>query len=307
MEAAEVVAPAVAEWINLPSFFLDHLSLSRSPAFQDARVYPGIDRYPVVLFSHGYGGFRAQNTNQAIYLASHGFIVAAVEHTYGAVVTVFPDGETAYHNPDTLPDGLTGLENLAATRRLGDQWAGDLAYTLDILRLLDRGEEGDLFLNRFNLDNVGVMGHSTGGGAAIEFCRRDPRCTSVLTMDPDMKPVSEQTLETGLAIPALHLFSESWSSGENQQAFSRFATQAADDSWTGSIAGTAHYDFTDLPLLTPLASMIGLKGPISGPRVIEIINNYTLAFFDFTLKGQASDLIPGLSTPFEELTLKNIP
>ncbi len=307
MEAAEIVAPAVANWINLPSFFLDHLALSRSPALQDARVYPASDRYPIVLFSHGYGGFRAQNTNQAIYLASHGFIVAAVEHTYGAVVTVFPDGEVAYHNPDTLPDGLSELEDLAATRRLGDQWAGDLAYALDTLTSLDQGGEGDLFTNRLDLENIGVMGHSTGGGAAIEFCQHDPRCASVLTMDPYLKPVSEQTLETGLAVPALHLFSERWSSGENQQAFSRFATQAANNTWTGSIAGTAHYDFTDLPLLTPLASMIGLKGPIPGPRVVEIINAYTLAFFDFTLKGQASALIPGLSTPYVELILKNIP
>jgi dienelactone hydrolase len=307
MEAAEVVAPAVAKWINLPSFFLDHLALSRSPALQEASLSPGSDRYPIVLFSHGFGGFRAQNTNQAIYLASHGFIVAAVEHTYGAVVTVFPDGQVAYHNPDTLPDGLSEQEDLAATRRLGDQWAEDLAYALDTLASLDQAGAVGFFTNRLDLENIGAMGHSTGGGAAIEFCRRDPRCDSILTMDPYLKPVSEQTLEIGLTVPALHQFSESWSSEGNQETFESFIGHAANASWTGSIAGTAHYDFTDLPLLTPLASLIGLKGPISGPRVVEIINAYSLAFFEFTLKSQPSDLIPGLSNPYEELSLRKIP
>ena len=303
MEAAEIVAPAIAEWINLPSFFLDHLALSRSPALQDVAVDPA-GRYPLVLFSHGYGGFRAQNTNQAINLASHGYIVAAVEHTYGAVVSVFPDGSVAYHNPDTLPSGLSEQASLRATRQLGEQWAGDLAYALDYLASLDQASTQDFSPTNWTLNRVGVMGHSTGGGAAIEFCGRDTRCDAVLTMDPYMKPVSQPVIQSGLGVPALHLFSESWTSAGNLETYTTFTHQANLDSWTGSIAGTAHYDFTDLPLLTPLAAMIGLKGPIAGARVVEIINAYTLAFFDYTLRGSASELIPGLETPFAELELR---
>jgi predicted dienelactone hydrolase len=306
MEAAEIVAPAVAAWINLPSFFLDHLALSRSPAFQDVEVAPG-ERFPLVLFSHGYGGFRAQNTNQAINLASHGYIVAAVEHTYGAVLSVFPDGSVAYHNPETLPSGLSEQESLQATRRLGEQWAGDLAYVLGYLSSLDQTSTQGWFSNRLDMDWVGVMGHSTGGGAAIEFCGRDPRCDAILTMDPYLKPVSQAVLQLGLGVPALHLFSESWTSTGNRETFSTFTHLANADSWTGSITGTAHYDFTDLPLLTPLAAMIGLKGPIAGPQVVEIVNAYTLAFFDYTLLGSRSELIPGLAAPFAELELRLLP
>ncbi len=306
MEAADIVAPAVARWINLPSFFLDHLALSRSPALQDADLAPG-ESFPLVLFSHGYGGFRAQNTNQAINLASHGYIVAAVEHTYGAVVSVFPDGSVAYHNPETLPSGLSEQESLLATRRLGEQWAGDLAYALDALSIPGQSSTAGMFENQLDMERIGVMGHSTGGGAAIEFCAGDARCNAVLTMDPYMKPVSQAVLERGLAVPALHLFSESWASAGNQEAFSTFAQHADDDSWTGSIAGTAHYDFTDLPLLTPLAATIGLKGPIAGPRVVKIIDAYTLAFFDYALRGEQSELIPGLAAPFSELELRPLP
>jgi len=58
-----------------------------------------------------------------------------------------------------------------------------------------------------------------------------------------------------------------------------------------TIQGTAHYDFTDLPMLTPLAAQLGLKGPLSGPRVLRIIDDYLLAFFDQYLKGQPATVL----------------
>ena len=57
-----------------------------------------------------------------------------------------------------------------------------------------------------------------------------------------------------------------------------------------SIDGTSHYDFADLPLLSPLAPQLGLKGPINGKRVTTIINDYLLSFFDMTLKGETTSL-----------------
>jgi len=57
-----------------------------------------------------------------------------------------------------------------------------------------------------------------------------------------------------------------------------------------SIEGTTHYDFTDLPFLSPLAPQLGLKGPINGKRVTVIINDYLLSFFDMTLKGAPTSL-----------------
>lgn len=307
MESAVVVAPAIAEWLGLPSFFLDHLTLAVSPALKDASLPSGTERYPVILFSHGYGGFRAQNSNQAIELASQGFVVAAVEHTYGAVVTVFPDGRVATHNPQTLPDDVNETVSLQATRRLGDQWAADLSFALDTLEQLDRGSNGSRFSGRLDLERVGAMGHSTGGGAAIEFCRRDARCSSVLGMDPYMKPVSANTLDLGLAKPGLYVFSESWTTSSNLDLFDPFFRTSSAESWRGSIAGTAHYDFSDLPLLSPLAPAIGLKGPISGSRIVEIINTLSLGFFDQTLRGRPSAILRSGANPFSELTLVQHP
>jgi hypothetical protein len=84
MAKAKIFAPAIATQIGMPSFFLDHLALVKIPAYRESTVASSDQAYPVILFSHGWNGFNAQNTSQALELASHGYIVIGIQHTYGA-------------------------------------------------------------------------------------------------------------------------------------------------------------------------------------------------------------------------------
>jgi platelet-activating factor acetylhydrolase len=52
-----------------------------------------IDKFPVVAFSHGVGGHRSMYSALCTYLASHGFVVAAVEHTDGLSSAAKPAGK----------------------------------------------------------------------------------------------------------------------------------------------------------------------------------------------------------------------
>src|SRR5690606_11945176 len=131
MTNAEIYAPAIATYIDLPSFFLDHLELVDIPAYKDAPVAVRDGGFPVILFSHGWNGFNAQNTGQALELASHGFVVIGIQHTYGAVITVFPDDTVAPNNPRALPEDANDPNYEEVARVLVDQWAGDMAETLD--------------------------------------------------------------------------------------------------------------------------------------------------------------------------------
>ena len=68
-----------------------------------------------------------------------------------------------------------------------------------------------------------------------------------------------------------------------------------------TIAGTGHYDYSDLPLLSPLLTrLVGAKGPINGRLVARIINEYTLAFFDTYLRERPLGVLNGES-PYEEV------
>ena len=294
MEDAEIYAPAVSSQIDMPPFFLDHLALVKIPASVNAEPIKADQPFPLILFSHGWNGFNAQNTGQALELASHGYVVVGVQHAYGAVITVFPDGTVANNNPAALPDGAPQDEYETAAHILANQWAGDLGFTLDDLKTWN-DDPANPFYNLLDLSRVGVYGHSTGGGAAIQFCGTDPRCIALLGMDPFVRPVSYEVIDSGLAQPSFYMFSQSWAddtNSRNNELFNRFYPHTVHPLGVIVIEGSAHYDFSDLPLLSPLAPQLGLKGPINGKLVTSIINEYLLSFFDETLKNEPS----GLST-----------
>jgi hypothetical protein len=69
---AKTVAPAIAALLKLPPFFLDHLALVKIPAAADAEIDRTGGPLPVLLFSHGWEAFAAQNTGQFLHLASRG-------------------------------------------------------------------------------------------------------------------------------------------------------------------------------------------------------------------------------------------
>jgi predicted dienelactone hydrolase len=292
MNDATTYGRAISTYLGLPTFFLDHLVLAQTPAWQDAALKPTDGGYPLILFSHGWNGFAAQNTEQALELASRGYVVVALQHTYGAVVTVFPDSEIAYNNPSALPDGAPEDEYDAAAHLLADQWAGDISYTLDVLGNMVMDVRGP-FWGAFDFNRIGVYGHSTGGGAAIQFCGTDPRCKAILGMDPFMTPVSRQVLDNGLPQPAFFMFSQRWhdlTDSKNNRLFTQFYSNLDPSTHVIYIQGTAHYDFSDLPLLSPIAPQLGLKGPLNGKRVTEIVDDYLISFFEMTLKDQPTDL-----------------
>ncbi|MCI0550977.1 MAG: hypothetical protein L0287_08480 [Anaerolineae bacterium] len=303
MANAEIFAPAIATYIDMPSFFLDHLELVKVPAYKEPKAALSNTGYPVILFSHGWNGFNAQNTGQALELASHGYIVIGIQHTYGAVVTVFPDGMVAKNNPSALPEGAPTEEYETAAHILSNQWAGDMGFTLDFMESQSNDPDTP-FHTLLDLSRVGVYGHSTGGGAAIQFCAIDARCKAVLGMDPFMRPVSYEVIDNGIAQPSFFMFSQRWAEdvdSRNNELFNKFHPNVRESFGVISINGTSHYDFADLPLLSPLAPQLGLKGPINGKRVVTIINDYLLSFFDMTLKSKATSLFESQSRKYEEV------
>ncbi|MEO8356984.1 MAG: hypothetical protein ABI621_13815 [Chloroflexota bacterium] len=304
MNHAKVFSRSISTGIlDLPPFFLDHLALVKLPAYKDSKLASTNDGYPVILFSHGWNGFNAQNTGQALQLASHGYVVIGVQHTYGAVVTVFDDGTVAANNPSALPEGAPDDEYDIAAHTLADQWAGDMGFALDFIGE-QNGDSNSQFFNSIDLSLVGVYGHSTGGGAAIQFCGTDTRCKALFGQDPFMRPVSYEVLESGVTQPSFFMFSQVWTDDVgsiNNRLFDGFHANSKQAVGAVSIEGTAHYDFSDLPLLSPLTPQLGLKGPINGRRVTTIIDDYLLSFFEMTLRGTPSDLFNKQSQEYDEV------
>jgi len=69
------------------------------------------------------------------------------------------------------------------------------------------------------------------------------------------------------------------------------------------IPGMFHVNFTDAPYWSPLASQVGLTGPINGRRGFDIVHAYSLAFFDEELRRRPSDLLLGSMRAYPDVKL----
>jgi hypothetical protein len=59
------------------------------------------------------------------------------------------------------------------------------------------------------------------------------------------------------------------------------------------VPGMFHGNFTDIAIWTPMASLLGAAGPIDPWRAHDIVNAYTLAFFDRHVDGRPAKLLEG--------------
>src|SRR5207237_8639152 len=78
------VEPLVQKHYKRPTAELDQVFWN--DAVRDARVAAG--KFPLIIFSHGNGGNRHQNTFWCDYLASYGYVIVSPDHTGNADLTV---------------------------------------------------------------------------------------------------------------------------------------------------------------------------------------------------------------------------
>jgi len=99
--------------------------------------------FPVVLFSHGYGGYPEQSSFLTDHLATWGFVVVAPDHRSRDLKAVVSG------KPDKSQDDVTDLRQaLALVTSMNDA-------------------TGTLLTGKLDLTRVASLGHSAGGGAAI--------------------------------------------------------------------------------------------------------------------------------------------
>lgn len=293
------IGPVVADRFELPAFLFNHINLTELEIYNDVPVTPDDTSLPVIIFSHGLGGLRTQNTAMFQELASHGYVVAAVDHAYANAISIFPDGRVVLYDEDLVFP--TNEPRYVQANGLLNIWAADIAFLLDELEQLD-GSEG-LFLGRINTEQVGVFGHSTGGGTAVEFCLIDDRCTAGVGLDSWVLPVSQDRLADGLTQPFMFISTPEWLGPDNRARGLEIFNGLQGDGYNIAIADTGHYDFSDLVLLSPFTPQLGLSGTINSAYSIGIQNEYILAFFDQYLKGEERELLKRPS-PYSELQIE---
>ncbi len=135
----------------------DVLSTVRTSAVSDATPAGRQRALPLVVLSPGFTNSRSVLTALAEDLASHGYVVAGIDHTYESFATAFPDGRvTTCLARDTRRTGEGFWEKLPAGR------AADVSFVLDELSGAHPAWAGAGLIDP---SRVGMAGHSLGGAA----------------------------------------------------------------------------------------------------------------------------------------------
>jgi len=236
-----------AEELSLPSFFYSHLKHVKTFSYEDAPVLDSKQPLPVIFFSHGLYSYVSQNTVLMEHLASKGYVVFSIAHTYDAAPVIFPNGdvielpapytnkelEKHYQPPEeaielameTKPkfgggktyderyEGFLGeikLKWLADDRILLESPAVWLADRLFVVDALAKGEAPDTIadlLARADLTRVGHMGMSYGGSTAAATCYADSRCAAVINLDGS--DFHHTGINVDIPVPFMMLYSDS--------------------------------------------------------------------------------------------------
>ncbi|MFD8321456.1 alpha/beta hydrolase family protein [Kitasatospora purpeofusca] len=295
-DEARTVSAALARGVGLPDFLVDGVPHARSRSVFDAPVAGGGERFPVVLFSPGSGGVRTQNTAWAEELASHGYLVAALDHPYDSAAVVLADGRTVTTETSSSGDAEQD-EQLAAG------WtavrAADLGFVLTQLDGLGRAGSGDPLAGRLDTGRAAVTGHSMGGAAALQAARQDRRFRAVVDLDGFPHGPASPALDR----PALAM-TQALTGATDARYLPRLTEALAASSATSyrlTVPGAAHLSFMDGPLyLPPVPAIVGSLGRTRSPRVVA---GATLAFLDATLRDRPGDLAGALSA-YGSLTVR---
>jgi len=282
--------------------------------------------YPVVVFSHGGFGLRLSNISTYRELASRGYIVASLDHTYQSIATIVPGSGVILASPEyqaLLQGALDGdSEADAGMRQALEIRVADVRFVLDRLERLNQDPASSILSGRLDLARVGLFGHSLGGATAAQVCRVDSRCKAMLDIDGtisgDVTGIDAagqaQFVEAGFQQPVMFLNSGNLYNdpvyqpgyAPNRSAFDRAVLPA----YNLVLAGAEHLNMTDLPLVVSpqLFPLLGERqaqaGSISPERSARIIGAYTAAFFDRYLKELPAPLLEGPSADYPEVTFE---
>jgi len=169
------------------------LGESSQQAVLNAEPEPG--SFPLVVFSHGYGGERRQSTFFYTHLASHGYVVAAMDHVGNTTVDMM--------------SGQSTTGDIEFMQRFIQSRPADATFVINQMIAGAAGLDIDA-------DRIGMSGHSFGGWTTLKTVETDGRIKAIVPLAPaggragdDEDPLpSALTFDWKRKVPALYVVSD---------------------------------------------------------------------------------------------------
>jgi hypothetical protein len=300
---------------------------------EGARMSRNDAKYPVLVFSHGWGLQSPLYTATMEDLASNGYVVAAVDHPYDSTVTIFPDGHIAkfaQERFDAAAKKPHGFIDYAHDRI--DLMAADIRFVIDKLSQYNNTPElGAPFAGHLDLSRIGAFGHSIGGMTSARACQIDNRIRACLDEDSTDDLGSPFSVVTSGSIPkqpfllfiaasadifsaqAVHPSDESLSKQKlsraqydeivqkQQKKQNELLTEIGGGAYRVmlfDLPGFTHRSFSDLPVIAASDDHPKLESTLHN---FQIAQEYIRGFFDKYLKADQHTVLDSKSLPDERV------
>ena len=292
-----------------------YMAVLKTQSCSNTRISRSEESYPIILFNPAWKGQRTQSTYLMQELASHGFVVISIDHTYLSGPVAFPDG-TVIRSADVQDiDDFQGRSPAAELQQGNDEVmleAADDSFVLD--ELTTRKASGfDPWYQGLRLNRVGAAGHSFGGAVAYQVAFSDRRVVSALNMDGW---TFGDPVRFGFRTPTMQMYedvsrpsdAELRTAPDDEKLYWNF-DRTLERNVTCSLhriggyqlmlKGSRHMNFADRSLYSPMRKWT--DSGVANPRQLHrIISAYTLAFFEETLLDKRELLLTQSSSPFPE-------
>jgi hypothetical protein len=288
------VAEALVDSGEVKSWEVFGLHFIRSKIHFDAAPIKAESPFPVVILSPGNGTNIEFYASLAGEIASHGYIVVGLNHPYDVAAVQLSDGRVAPYDKEQW-SLEPNVHQTYITERIKVRTA-DVVFALGKLEAMN---SNGTFAGLLDLDSVAAAGHSLGGITASEACKADSRFNACLNFDGLQRggPFSIQETAIPPQRPFMFLTKESQLHPKVIEQF-----ESMPESYWVVVHGASHQSFTDGPLLQPSL----MPGPNQEDQFMNLIQKYTLAFLDQTLKGQPNSLLSNTVTD-EQVSVKVFP
>ncbi|XP_069668593.1 platelet-activating factor acetylhydrolase-like isoform X2 [Periplaneta americana] len=270
------------------------------PVVWNADVRKEGAKLPVVILSHGLGASRFLYSSICVELASHGFLVAAVEHRDKSASASFyykSKERQASSTPSWVNFKVVcfGSGHFPERSKQVSKRVEECRRLLDLLEKINDGSPIKNILTkdfklsqlkgRLNLENLTMMGHSFGGATALLTLENEPRLKYGVILDPWMFPLKEEpNLWNTVKQPLLFINTETFHITTNYNALKKYTDctpEGCGKRTVYTLKGTTHETHSDTPHLVgywlnwkmkKIPPIIGTK--LSNLLILDFLKTY---------------------------------
>jgi hypothetical protein len=306
--AAAVFGEKRAPGFRIPPGSVDWAA-TRTHAYEGAPVDRRGGRVPVLVYSPGSGDPRTWGTALVEEMASRGYLVLTIDHTFESPAVEFPDGSVVGNEP-MLAEFQEAVANgtvPAVLKKMLDVRLADARFLLDRLPFLPLG-----LAAAADTDRVGFFGQSAGGILAAEGMHEDLRIKVGVDLDGTLE-YNQEPNGTNLMPVAVHgldrpfmLMGRHGSDHTTEPSWRAFWTNS--DGWRRDLTllRSKHQSYTDLESIMPQTGLpqdvvhqqIGTADPT---RAVAALRAHVGSFFDRWLRDRDDHLLDGPSPHYPEI------